>query len=426
MLPSCAHTSPGPALPAAARAARRAGRQGTRFMKDGKPFFISGFNYWAGPTLARDGNQAGWDQVRRDLDGMQAGRHQHDPDLRGDRRARQRAVPDRADDPAGAGPIRSGGRRGRDALARGAQAARSPRASSCSTTSGSGRAASPSTCRGRARARSRIRRRRPAASWDRFQKFSGSFYKNDEGGKAAYDAFIKLPGAEAGGQPDGDLGAGERAARHDQRRRRITPGSTQTARLIKSLAPGQLVTTGSEGQTQTPAYAGMDVVEDHQSAAIDFICFHMWAAELGLGPQGEPGCRATRRRSSARRSTSTTTRRRRPRSASRSCSRSSASRATAAATIPRRRPRCATSTSRRSYTQVQSLLATTPMAGIMPWAWAGDVRPPRPGAVLEAGRPVHRRSAPRGAGLVQRLRQGHDAEADHGMVATDRGRGARS
>ena len=47
------------------------------------------------------------------------------------------------------------------------------------------------------------------------------------------------------------------------------------------MAPSQLVTTGSEGQTQTPAYAGLNVVEDHQSAAIDFICFHMWAANWG-------------------------------------------------------------------------------------------------------------------------------------------------
>ncbi len=45
---------------------------GTRFTKNGKPFFVSGINYWAGTTLARTGNAAGWDQVRRDLDGIQA------------------------------------------------------------------------------------------------------------------------------------------------------------------------------------------------------------------------------------------------------------------------------------------------------------------------------------------------------------------
>src|SRR6185436_6917216 len=46
--------------------------------------------------------------------------------------------------------------------------------------------------------------------------------------------------------------------------------------------------------------------------------------------------------------------------------------------------------------------------------------PAAPRSVLEAGRTVHRRSAPRGAGLVQRVRQGHDAEADHRLVAPHR------
>ena len=46
--------------------------RGTRFTKNGQPFFISGINYWAGPTLARTGAAGGWDQVRRDLDGIQA------------------------------------------------------------------------------------------------------------------------------------------------------------------------------------------------------------------------------------------------------------------------------------------------------------------------------------------------------------------
>src|SRR5579863_1129719 len=68
------HAGPAPAT-AAAAAPRPLpdGLQvnGTRFMKNGKPFFVSGMNYWAGPTLARTGAAGGWDQVRRDLDGMQ-------------------------------------------------------------------------------------------------------------------------------------------------------------------------------------------------------------------------------------------------------------------------------------------------------------------------------------------------------------------
>src|SRR4051812_11698592 len=46
--------------------------RGRRFYRDGKPFFSSGFNYWSALPNARLGNDAGWDQVRRDLDALQA------------------------------------------------------------------------------------------------------------------------------------------------------------------------------------------------------------------------------------------------------------------------------------------------------------------------------------------------------------------
>src|SRR3954470_15314730 len=46
--------------------------RGPKFYKDGKPFYVSGFNYWPATTLSREGNAAGWDQVRRDLDALQA------------------------------------------------------------------------------------------------------------------------------------------------------------------------------------------------------------------------------------------------------------------------------------------------------------------------------------------------------------------
>src|ERR1700678_1558882 len=45
--------------------------RGTRFYKDGAPFFVAGMNYWGASTLARDGDGAGWDRVRRDLDALQ-------------------------------------------------------------------------------------------------------------------------------------------------------------------------------------------------------------------------------------------------------------------------------------------------------------------------------------------------------------------
>ena len=39
------------------------------------------------------------------------------------------------------------------------------------------------------------------------------------------------------------------------------------------------------------------------------------------------------------------------------------------------------------YALCHSLMPSTPMAGIMPWAWAGDTRPPRPGEFWKPGDP---------------------------------------
>ena len=279
MLPSCAHTSSGPALPAAPALPGGLTVKGTRFIKDGKPFFISGINYWAGPTLARDGNQAGWDQVRRDLDGIQAAGLNmirtcvatEGPDSEP-----YRIVP--TIQPA-MGQYDPAGHRRRDALLRGAPEARPLRASTCSTTSGSGRAASPSTCRGRGRARFRTRRRRRAAAGIDSRILPAASTTNQKA-VAAYNAFINFLVPKLAGNPMiiWELANEPRGMKSVGAYRKWIDA---TARMIKSLAPSQLVTTGSEGQTASPVYAGMNVVDDHQSAAIDFICFHMWAANWG-------------------------------------------------------------------------------------------------------------------------------------------------
>src|SRR5262252_8895069 len=78
MIEACASgggvPKPGAPPPPAARTFLPGGLEvrGPRFYRDGKPFNVSGFNYWTGPTLAREGNAAGWDQVRKDLDALQA------------------------------------------------------------------------------------------------------------------------------------------------------------------------------------------------------------------------------------------------------------------------------------------------------------------------------------------------------------------
>ena len=48
----------------------------------------------------------------------------------------------------------------------------------------------------------------------------------------------------------------------------------RTAALVKSLAPAQLVTTGSQGNLGPGM--GNSVVHDHESPHIDFVTFHIW------------------------------------------------------------------------------------------------------------------------------------------------------
>ena len=157
--------------------------RGTRFIRDGKPIFISGFNYWAGPTLARDGNQAGWDQVRRDLDGLQAAGINmirtcgatEGPDTEPFRIVPTIQPAMGKYDPAGVG--------GRAALRRGAAEARPLRRSVMLNNFWQWSGGFASTWRGPAGA-DPVPAADPGGSWDRFQTLAGGFYKNDEGESA--------------------------------------------------------------------------------------------------------------------------------------------------------------------------------------------------------------------------------------------------
>jgi mannan endo-1,4-beta-mannosidase len=224
----------------------------------------------------------------------------------------------------------------------------------------------------------------PGGSWDRFQHFSGGFYLNEKA-KAAFDAYIKFLVPKLAGNPvliwelaNEPRGMNNVGAYHKW--------IDATARLIKSLAPSQLVTTGSEGQTQWPRSSGLDVVEDHKSAAIDFICFHMWAANWNWVSKNNLAGGYPKALERAKKYVN--------------------EHATLAAKVGKPIlleefgfPRDGGSYEPTSpvtlrdqyfnevYGLVQSLLPTTPMAGVMPWAWAGDSRPPRPGQFWKPGDP---------------------------------------
>ena len=403
MLQSCAHGGAAAAPLATPREQLPGGLEvrGTRFVKDGKPMFVSGFNYWAGTTLAREGNQAGWDQVRRDLDGLQAA---------GINMIRTTAATEGPDtepfrivptiqpamgqyDPAGvAGVLRFA----EELKRRGVYGIFmlnnfwqwSGGFAQYLAWAGQGTIPYPPP--------------HPGGSWDRFQKYAGSFYKN-AAAKAGYDAFIRylVPQLnknpvviwELANEPRGMTNISAYHAWIDD-----------SARLIKSLAPGQLVTTGSEGQTASPTYAGMDVVKDHQSAAIDFICFHMWAMNWGWVKKE-------------------TLEQNYPKALERA-KKYVADHAAAAARVidrqadlvrgvrlPARRRQLRSRVSDHAARQVfpgglragAVAAADDADGGHHAMGVGGRRAAAASGRVLEAGRPVHRRSAARGAGLVQRL-----------------------
>jgi len=382
VLESCAHGGPSGA-PLAAVAAPAGGLEvrGTRFMRDGKPFFISGFNYWAGPTLSRDGITGGWDQVRKDLDGMQAAginvirvcAATEGPDSEP-----FRIIPSIQPglghyDPEGVAAVVKFGdelkRRGLHGIFMLNNFWQwSGGFAQYLAWAGAGAIPYPPPA--------------PHGDWDRFQKFCGTFYRNDKA-KEGYRAYIRHLVPKLAGNPmviwelaNEPRGMANVPAYHDW--------IDETARLIKSLGPGQLVTTGSEGQTDAPSYAGLDVVADHQSRAIDFICFHMWAANWGWVHKGALEREFPRALNRARKYIDDHAQRAAklgkpilleefgfPRDAD--------------SYVPDAPTTLRDKYFQAVYAEVHSLLATTPMAGIMPWAWAGDQRPPRPGQFWKPG-----------------------------------------
>jgi mannan endo-1,4-beta-mannosidase len=164
---------------------------GTRFMRDGKPFFVSGINYWAGTTLARpDNTTGGWDQVRRDLDGIQAAGINMIRTMaatEGPNTEPERIVPTIQPapgqyDPAGvAGVLRFAEEMQKRGLLGIYQLSNfwqwSGGFAQYVAWAGGGPIPYPPPA--------------PGGSWDRYQNFAGSFYKNAKAVEL-YDAFIKF------------------------------------------------------------------------------------------------------------------------------------------------------------------------------------------------------------------------------------------
>ncbi|HEY4186881.1 MAG TPA: cellulase family glycosylhydrolase [Polyangia bacterium] len=357
--------------------------RGTRFYRDGKPFFVSGFNYWSALPNARQGNDAGWDQIRRDLDAMQGlGVNMlrimgatEGPDSEPLRIVPSLQPSPGQYDPAGvAGLLRlvaelekrklhaifimnnfwhwSGGMAQYLAWA------------------GQGPIPYPPP--------------HPGGSWDTYQKTTANFYSNEKALKL-YDDLLRFVVPQLKSSPSviWELANEPRGMRNIPAFHRWID---ETAGLIRTLAPGQLITTGSEGQTADPRYAGVDVAADHQSPNIDFITFHMWAQNWNWVKRQSLAHDLPRALDLAKKYLN--------------------DHVTRVAKVgkpllleefgfPRDEGNfdpAATTTLRDQYFDavygmVHSLIPNSAMAGIMPWAWAGDTRPPRPGEFWKPGDP---------------------------------------
>lgn len=357
--------------------------RGAKFFRDDKPFVVNGFNYWSALPLSREGNAAGWDQVRRDLDGLQENGVNmlriigatEGPDTEPQRIVPSLQPAEGQYDPASvAGLLKLVAELERRKLFAIVMMNNFWQWSGGMTQylawAGEGAVPYPPPY--------------PGGSWDRFQRQSARFYSNAR----AKQTFNKLLTTIVPQLKNSNAVIWELAnePRGMNNLRDFHAWIDETAGLFKSLAPSHLCTTGSEGQTASPSNSGTDVERDHESRHIDFITFHLW-------PQNWSWIRAENLDKGLPKALELSKR----------YIKDHVARATKVGKpllleefgLARDGgsfdPEAPTTVRDRFYEEVyglvQSQLATTPLVGIMPWAWSGDARPPRPGDYWKPGDP---------------------------------------
>lgn len=357
--------------------------RGTQFFRDDRPFVVSGLNYWSALPLAREGNAAGWEQLQRDLDALQAAGintvrilgASEGPDSEPLRIVPSlQPAPGQYDPASVAGLLRLVAELEKRQLLAIVMMNNfwhwSGGMAQYLAWAGAGPVPYPPP--------------HPGGSWDRYQKQAAAFYSNDKA-KATFTALLDhiVPQLRTSPAVVWELANEPRGINNVQAFRRWID---ETAAHLKRLAPSQLVTTGSEGQTPSPSGSGTDVVRDHESANIDFVTFHLWAQNWGW-------VRPDRLEHDLPRAIEL----------AKAYIQDHVARATQVGKpllleefgFPRDagsfEPTSPTTARDRYFAEiyalVRSLLGKTPMAGIMPWAWSGGARPPRPGEMWRPGDP---------------------------------------
>jgi mannan endo-1,4-beta-mannosidase len=128
----------------------------------------------------------------------------------------------------------------------------------------------------------------PGGSWSRYQLFTSQFYKSQKAKKIFMDhvRFITNRVNSLTGLPykeDSTIMSWQLAnePRPIANKRAFAQWVSETAAFIKSQAPKQLVSLGSEGETRS-GFSGNDFKRDHQSKDIDYTTIHIWVQNAGI------------------------------------------------------------------------------------------------------------------------------------------------
>jgi mannan endo-1,4-beta-mannosidase len=127
----------------------------------------------------------------------------------------------------------------------------------------------------------------PRGSWRRYAFFASRFYRS-QAAMACYWEFVEMLLRRSNSlnglayRDDPTIMAWQLAnePRGMFRARAYRRWLSQTAQLIKSLAPRQLVSLGSEGDTATP-FSGTHPLKDHADPHIDYLTCHIWVQNWG-------------------------------------------------------------------------------------------------------------------------------------------------
>ena len=351
-----------------------------RLVKNGRPFFIHGFNHWAAATLARDDVPGGWDGVRRDLDDLQSiGTNvvrvfcggEGPNDFYASLAPTLQPAPGEFD-PKGVAALH----RLVEELER-----RDLHAILVLTNFHPWSGGLPQYMTWADRAPPGPATTRWMTNY-RLWPFTSRFYEV-AAATAAFAAFVRFLVPQFRGSRAVIWELCNEARGFDSQTAPFDTWIARTAALVKSLAPAQLVTTGSQGNLGIGE--GNSVVHDHESPHIDFVTFHLWPPfwdQDGVRPPGNPqdlDSAEVRIRWHVERATR--------------IGKPVVLEAFAygrdgfglePGTPTRHRDRYFDFV----YGLCHQLAADTTMAGLLPWAWGGDRRPPRPPEPWRPGDPL--------------------------------------